>query len=103
MLKYWVGLLVLLNAVAMAWQWDAFAPWGLGPQQHQEPERLKQQLRPEALQPVILNANEQAAPTEAMPQQPGTQSSPTSPLGSSAAQGTALPPSVSPAIPTAPR
>jgi hypothetical protein len=66
MLKYWVGLLVLLNAIALGWQWDAFAPWGFGPQQ-QEPERLKQQLRPEALQPVILNSSEQATPPEATP------------------------------------
>jgi hypothetical protein len=67
MLKYWVGLLVLLNAIALAWQWDAFAPWGFSRQQHQEPERLKQQLRPEALQPVILNSSEQATPPEATP------------------------------------
>jgi len=52
MLKYWVGLLVLLNAIGLAWQWGALAPWGFSPPQHQEPERLKQQLRPEAVQPV---------------------------------------------------
>lgn len=63
MLKYWVGLLVLLNAMAWAWQREAFAPWGFAPEQHQEPERLKQQLRPEALQPVILNSSEQANPS----------------------------------------
>ncbi len=62
MLKYWVALLVVLNALALAWQWDALAPWGWGPQQHQEPERLKQQLRPEAIQPVRAPSAQDAAP-----------------------------------------
>jgi hypothetical protein len=62
MLKYWVALLVVLNALALAWQWDALAPWGFGPQQHQEPERLKQQLRPEAVQPVLAPSAQDAAP-----------------------------------------
>ena len=64
MLKYWVALLVVLNALALAWQWDALAPWGWGPQQHQEPERLKQQLRPEAIQPVRAPSAENAAPAQ---------------------------------------
>jgi hypothetical protein len=64
MLKYWVALLVVLNALALAWQWDALAPWGWGPQQHQEPERLKQQLRPEAIQPVRAPSAEDAAPAQ---------------------------------------
>jgi len=64
MLKYWVALLVVLNALALAWQWDALAPWGWGPQQHQEPERLKQQLRPGAIQPVRAPSAENAAPAQ---------------------------------------
>ncbi len=56
MLKYWVGLLVLLNAAGLAWQWGALAPWGFAPQEHREPERLKQQLRPEAVHPVPVPA-----------------------------------------------
>jgi hypothetical protein len=64
MLKYWVALLVVLNALALAWQWDALAPWGWGPQQHQEPERLKQQLRPEAIQPVRAPSAQDAAPAQ---------------------------------------
>ena len=62
MLKYWLALLVVLNAAALAWQWDALAPLGLGPQQHQEPERLQQQLRPEAIQPVLAPSVSNAAP-----------------------------------------
>jgi hypothetical protein len=49
MLKYWLAILLVLNAVVLAWQWDAFARWGHGPNQDREPERLQQQVRPEAL------------------------------------------------------
>lgn len=52
MLKYWVGLLLLLNAAGLAWQWGALATWGWAPADHREPERLTQQLRPEAAVPV---------------------------------------------------
>ncbi len=54
MLKYWLGLFVLLNAAVLAWQWDAFARWGYGPNQHREPERLLQQVRPEALKFEVM-------------------------------------------------
>ncbi len=49
MLKYWLALLLLLNAAVLAWQWDAFARWGFGPNHEREPERLQQQVRPDAL------------------------------------------------------
>jgi hypothetical protein len=42
-------VLLLLNAATLAWQWDAFARWGFGPNTAREPERLNQQIRPEAL------------------------------------------------------
>lgn len=48
-LKYATVILLLLNATVLAWQWDAFARWGFGPNLHREPERLQQQIRPEAL------------------------------------------------------
>ena len=54
MFKFWLALLLVLHALVLAWHWDAFAPWGLGPQQHREPERLKQQVRPEALKFEIM-------------------------------------------------
>ena len=49
MLKYWLAILLVLNAVVLAWQWDAFARWGHGPNQGREPERLQQQVRPEVI------------------------------------------------------
>ena len=54
MFKYWLALLLVLHALVLAWHWDAFAPWGHGPDQQREPERLKQQVRPEALKFEVL-------------------------------------------------
>jgi hypothetical protein len=104
MLKYWVALLVVLNALALAWQWDALAPWGWGPQQHQEPERLKQQLRPEAIQPVRALSAEDAAPAQdpSPSDTPAVPGSPAAPqLGSVPVLPTA--PVTAPAASTAPR
>lgn len=92
MLKYWVALLVVLNALALAWQWDVLAPWGWGPEQHQEPERLKQQLRPEAIQPVRAPSAEDAAPAQAP-----------SPSDTPAVPGSPAAPVTAPAAATAPR
>ncbi len=49
MTRFLIVTLLLLNAATLAWQWDAFARWGFGPNTAREPERLKQQIRPEAL------------------------------------------------------
>jgi hypothetical protein len=49
MMRWLLAFLLLLNALTLAWQWDAFATWGSGPNTAREPERLQQQLRPEAL------------------------------------------------------
>jgi hypothetical protein len=48
-IRGWIALLLLLNAIALAWQWDAFARWGWGPHVQREPERLRQQIKPEDL------------------------------------------------------
>ena len=96
MLKYWVALLLVLNALALAWQWDALAPWGLGPQQHQEPERLKQQLRPEAIQPVRAPSAEDAAPA----QDPSPSDNPAGVAAPGAP--TALQPGSAPVLPSSP-
>ena len=52
-MRGWIGVLLLLNVVALAWQWDAFARWGWGPNVQREPERLQQQIQPEALKVTI--------------------------------------------------
>ena len=48
-MKFWLAILLVLNAAVLAWQWDAFARWGHGPNREREPERLQQQVRHEAL------------------------------------------------------
>jgi len=49
MTRFLIAILWVLNAGALAWQWDAFAHWGFGPNTAREPERLGQQIRPDAL------------------------------------------------------
>jgi hypothetical protein len=60
-MRWWIGILLLLNVIALAWQWDAFARWGWGPNVQREPERLQQQIKPEALQ-VTVPGREASAP-----------------------------------------
>jgi hypothetical protein len=50
MMRWLMALLLILNAATLAWQWDAFAHWGWGPNTAREPERMANQIRPEALQ-----------------------------------------------------
>lgn len=53
-MKHWLRwltlLLVLLNLVFAAWVRGDLQPWGWQPNDPREPQRLQQQLRPEALQ-----------------------------------------------------
>jgi hypothetical protein len=50
MMRWWMALLLILNLLTLAWQWDAFARWGWGPNTMREPERMMNQLRPEAIE-----------------------------------------------------
>lgn len=101
MLKYWLAILLVLNAAVLAWQWDAFARWGHGPNLQREPERLQQQVRPDALkfevlppvspsaEPAAVEANGQAS---ALPQSADAASpTPAVPAPASAAPLTAPP------------
>lgn len=60
MLRIAVFILLLANAGYFAWSQGLLASLGWAPQQHSEPERLQQQLRPEALQ--LLPPAEPTAP-----------------------------------------
>ena len=80
MTRYIIGLLLLLNATALAWQWGAFARWGWVPDSAREPERVLMQIRPEAIRIETPEATaqrlaEQAAAT-ASAKEPGTASLP---------------------------
>lgn len=49
MLRLIVLLLLLANAGFYAWSQGLLLPWGLGPLQQSEPQRLQQQIRPDAV------------------------------------------------------
>jgi hypothetical protein len=56
MLRLTVLVPLLANGGFLAWSQGFLLPWGLGPAQQSEPQRLQQQVRPESLR--ILRADE---------------------------------------------
>lgn len=56
MLRLIVLLLVLANAGYYAWSHGLLLAWGLGPAQQSEPQRVQQQIRPEAVR--VLRGDE---------------------------------------------
>lgn len=56
MLRLAVLLLLLANGLYFAWSQGLLRSWGLAPVQQAEPQRLQQQIRPEALR--LLSADE---------------------------------------------
>jgi hypothetical protein len=68
MLRIVVLVLVLLNSAYFAWSQGWLLGLGYGPTQQREPQRLRQQIRPEALQllpPEKAGAPEAVAPAAA--------------------------------------
>lgn len=51
-----VGLLLLLNVLYWSWAQGWLLPYGFGPAQQREPQRLAQQIRPEAI--TLLSPDE---------------------------------------------
>ena len=73
MLRLLVLVLVLSNAIYFAWSQDYLRPYGFGPAQQSEPQRLTQQIQPEAIQiltPAEASRQETAVRTPAPPTQP---------------------------------
>ena len=56
MLRLVVLILLLANAAYFAWSQNLLAPWGIAPAQQSEPQRLGQQIKPQALR--LLGADE---------------------------------------------
>ncbi len=56
MLRLTVLLLLLANAAYLAWSQGLLAPWGIAPVQQSEPQRIRQQIEPQALR--ILDSAE---------------------------------------------
>lgn len=59
MLRALVLLLILANGLYFAWSQEKLRAWGYGPSVQREPERLQQQIRPEAIR--VLTADEARA------------------------------------------
>jgi len=62
-------LLLLLNALYWAWGQGWLLPYGFGPTQQREPQRLAQQIKPEAIT-VLLAAEGQLPPPIAAAPEP---------------------------------
>ena len=80
MLRIALLILLLANAGYFAWSQGALTSLGWAPQQHSEPERLQQQLRPETLQlkppAAVANATVARAPAAAPAETPPAQEGP---------------------------
>lgn len=80
MLRIALLILLLANAGYFAWSQGALVSLGWAPQQHNEPERLQQQLRPEALklqQPAaVAGAPTASSPAPAPAEPPPAQEGP---------------------------
>lgn len=61
MLRLVALLLVLANGVYFVWSQGFLASWGLAPVQQSEPQRLQQQLRPEALRVMTPDEDRRGA------------------------------------------
>lgn len=68
MLRLIVLLLLLANGGYYAWSHGHLLPWGIGPTQQAEPQRVAQQIRPEALR--VLPPQELGRVQAAMAQAP---------------------------------
>jgi len=68
MLRLIVLLLLLANGGFYAWSHGLLLPWGAGPTQQSEPQRLAQQVRPEAVR--VLRVEELRRLESAMAQAP---------------------------------
>src|SRR5689334_5423093 len=53
MLRLIVLLLLLANGGYYAWSHGLLLPWGVGPLQQSEPQRLQQQIQPEAVRILL--------------------------------------------------
>ena len=65
MLRWMRALVVVANLLFLAWSQHWLAPLGLGPVSQSEPQRLSQQMHPEA---IVLRPARPAASASAAPQ-----------------------------------
>ena len=65
MLRWMLAFVVVANLLFLAWSQHWLAPLGLGPVSQSEPQRLSQQMHPEA---IVLRPARPAASASAAPQ-----------------------------------
>lgn len=70
MLRFFVLVLLLANAGYYAWSQGLLLEWGLAPASQSEPQRLAQQIRPEALRVVGSKTSAPAVAPAAAAQEP---------------------------------
>lgn len=70
MLRIAVLVLVLLNGAYFAWSQGWLLSLGYGPTQQREPQRLGQQIKPEALQ--LLPPEKEQTPAATTPAEPAS-------------------------------
>ncbi|WP_394756537.1 SPOR domain-containing protein [Rhodoferax sp.] len=71
MLRFFVLALLLMNGAYFAWSRGLFQSYGFAPAQQTEPQRLAQQIKPEALQ-VRPVPEQRLAKSSAAPPKPGS-------------------------------
>jgi hypothetical protein len=72
MLRLFVLLLLLANALYLVWTQGLLAPYGFAPASQAEPERLGQQIRPEAIKLIEAEPAQPAASAASVPLAPGS-------------------------------
>ena len=92
MLRLAVIVLLLANAGYFAWSQGHLRPWGWAPQEQAEPQRMNQQIRPETLQILKVNASKTSSsapmPAPATPAAPAASTAATDTPASAATDQT---------------
>jgi hypothetical protein len=103
MMRFVLAVLLVLNLATLAWQWGALAHWGWAPDTAREPERMHNQLRPEALKVETPAAFKQRMAAEATTPDGGPASTlTTDPTGPTAPQDPATAQAPAASAPNAP-
>ena len=76
MLRLAVIVLLLANAGYFAWSQGHLRPWGWAPQEQAEPQRMNQQIRPETLQILKVNASKTSSSAPVPAPAPATPAAP---------------------------
>ncbi len=88
MARWTIAILLVLNLAVAAWSLGAFQRWDLGPSRDREPERLSQQLRPEAIERIVPEHATPDASSAPVAMPPALDASPSASASASSAAST---------------